>query len=334
MGLLRLIRGMDTKKMRATARRVAKEAGRPTAVIFCDMVWCGLRYQSGYVDYDLFHFWDLNAAQRATVLTRGKNNRYVAALNRREDWKLLDEKPLFFARFHGYMGRRWLDLTQAGAEQLRGFGLELGRFVVKPRDGAHGIGVEILDAAGVEDWPALYDRLCREGRTLCEEVIPQHPDLSAIWPGSINTTRIITILKDDVTHPIAACLRVGNGARPVDNFDSGGMVVPVDKSTGRITGPARDKSGKLYDRHPATGTRFEGCQLPLWPQVLDLVCRAARELPTVRYVGWDVAITPSGPVLVEANQFPGNQLYCLPGQNPDKIGILPEIEKVVPYKSL
>lgn len=334
MGLFKLIRGMDTKKMRATARRVAAEVGRPTPVIFCDMVWCGLYYQAGYVDYDLFHFWDLNASQRATVLTRGKNNRYVAALNKREDWKLLDEKPLFFAHFQDCMGRRWLDLTQAGPEQLQAMGRELGRFLVKPRDGAHGNGVEILDAAQVEDWPALYDRLCREGRTLCEEVIPQHPDLNAIWSGSINTIRIITILKDDVTYPIAACLRVGNGPRPVDNFDSGGMVVPVDRDTGRITGPARDKSGKLYDRHPATQVKFEGYQLPLWSQVLDLVRRAGRTLPTIRYVGWDVAVTPSGPVLVEGNQLPGNQLFCLPGQNPDKIGILPEIEKVVPYKSL
>lgn len=334
MGLLRLIRGMDTRKMRAAARRVAGEAHRPTALVFGDMVWCGLRYQAGYMDYDLFHFWDLNAAQRRTVLTRGKNNRYVAVLNRREDWKLLDEKPLFFDRFREYMGRRWLDLSTASAGEFQRFGEELGRFLVKPRAATHGDGVEIMDAAGVADWPALLERLRAEGRTLCEEVLRQNPELDAIWSGSINTVRVVTILKDGQAHVIAAYLRVGNGPRPVDNFNNGGMVAPVDKHTGVVRRRARDKAGNLYDCHPVTGVRFEGTQLPMWEEILDFVGRVALVVPSIRYVGWDVAVTPDGPALVEGNQYPGHDIYCLPGQNPDKVGMLPELEKVVPYKSL
>lgn len=334
MGLLKLIMGINTKRMRATARRVAAEAGRPVPVVFCDMVWCGLHYQAGYLDYDLFHFWDLTAAQRATVLTRGKNNRYVAALNSREDWDVFDVKPLFCARFDDYMDRRWLDLSSATAEEFRALAQDLGRFLVKPRDGTHGDGVEILEADGVTDWPALLDRLRGEGRTMCEEVLTQHPAVDAIWSGSINTVRLATILKDGQAHVVAACFRVGNSPRPVDNFNSGGVVVPVDRDTGVILTSARDKAGTFYERHPATGTRFQGFQLPLWPEILDFVKRAAQVVPSVRYVAWDVAITPTGPAMVEGNPYPGHDLYCLPGQNPGKIGLLPEMEKVVPYKSL
>jgi hypothetical protein len=32
-----------------------------------------------------------------------------------------------------------------------------------------------------------------------------------------------------------------------------------------------------------------------------MVEAASRRLPTVPYVGWDVAITPTGPALIEAN---------------------------------
>lgn len=334
MGLWNLIRGMDTKRMRETARRVAKESGRPTPFIFCDMVWCGFKYQAGYLDYALFHFWDLNGAQRATVLTRGKNNRYVAALNDRREWDAFDVKPEFLARFAPFVKRKWLDLAGCTVEEFRSLGQELGRFLVKPRDGTHGDGVEILQAGEVEDWAALLSKLRENGQTLLEEVIPQHEDLNALWPGSINTIRLVTILKDGRAHVVAAYLRVGNGARPVDNFNNGGMAVPVDRDTGVILCAARDKAGTLYDRHPVTGVQFQGYQLPLWPQVLELAQAAAQVVPSVRYVGWDIAVTPDGPVLVEGNQYPGHDIYCLPGQNPSKIGLLPALEAVVPYKSL
>jgi len=43
-------------------------------------------------------------------------------------------------------------------------------------------------------------------------------------------------------------------------------------------------------------------------QVKELVVRAALKYPGTRYVGWDVAITPEGPVLIEGNDRPGTDL--------------------------
>lgn len=335
MGVLSMIRHMDTKRMRQTAREVAKEARRPYPLIFCDMVWCGFKYQAGYLDYSLFQFWDLNAAQRASVLTRGKNNAYVRALNDKAHWDDFDVKPTFLRLFAPYADRKWLDLTDATAQDLQNFGEELGSFLVKPRDGTHGDGVEIVRAAEVSDWSALYDSLTQKGQTLCEEVIVQHPEMSRLWPGSVNTIRLVTILgQDDTVHTVAAYLRVGNGPRPVDNFNSGGMVTPLDPKTGVILAPARDKSGFLSEVHPVTGVKFEGFQVPMWDEVLAYIQKAALVVPQVRYVAWDVAVTAQGPTLVEGNQYPGHDIYNLPGQNPSKMGILPVLDAVVPYSSL
>lgn len=335
MGVLSMIRHMDTKRMRQTAREVAREARRPYPLIFCDMVWCGFKYQAGYLDYSLFQFWDLNAAQRASVLTRGKNNAYVRALNDKAHWDDFDVKPTFLRLFAPYADRKWLDLTEATAQDLQNFGEELGSFLVKPRDGTHGDGVEIVKAAEVDDWQTLYDDLTAKGQTLCEEVIVQHPEMSRLWPGSVNTIRLVTILgQDDTVHTVAAYLRVGNGPRPVDNFNSGGMVTPLDSKTGVVLCRAVNKAGAQFDAHPGTGTVFEGFQVPLWEQVTALAREAAGVIPGVRYVGWDVAVTPAGPVLVEGNQYPGHDIYGLPGQSPEQMGVLPSFEKVISLKEL
>jgi|LSQX01.2.fsa_nt_gb glutathione synthase/RimK-type ligase-like ATP-grasp enzyme len=39
----------------------------------------------------------------------------------------------------------------------------------------------------------------------------------------------------------------------------------------------------------------------MWKALLQLVIEASIINPDVRYVGWDVGISPTGPVLIEAN---------------------------------
>ena len=58
----------------------------------------------------------------------------------------------------------------------------------------------------------------------------------------------------------------------------------------------------LAERHPQTGFVFEGAILPFWDELKELVGRAARALVPLRALGWDIAICPDGPRVVEANQ--------------------------------
>ena len=44
--------------------------------------------------------------------------------------------------------------------------------------------------------------------------------------------------------------------------------------------------------------------LPDWPDALELVRSAHRAIPELVFVGWDIAFTPTGPVIVEANHDP------------------------------
>ena len=50
----------------------------------------------------------------------------------------------------------------------------------------------------------------------------------------------------------------------------------------------------------------------------------------MRYLGWDVCITPDGPVIVEGNDYPGYDFWQQPEHTPDRIGLWPTYQKLIP----
>ena len=91
---------------------------------------------------------------------------------------------------------------------------------------------------------------------------------------------------------------------------------------------AMDKKKHIYETHPVTGCEIPGFQFPYWNEVLEMCKKASFEIPEVGYIGWDVAITPTGPVFVEGNELPGYNLYQLPIHTPDNIGAMPKFDFV------
>jgi hypothetical protein len=104
---------------------------------------------------------------------------------------------------------------------------------------------------------------------------------------------------DERLHVIASVLRIGNGS-VIDNFASGGMFTMLDEN-GVALYPGVDKQSNIYREHPVTGTPIAGFQVPFYDEVVAMIEKAATRLPSVPYVGWDVAVTADGPALIEAN---------------------------------
>ena len=52
-------------------------------------------------------------------------------------------------------------------------------------------------------------------------------------------------------------------------------------------------------------------------------------VPQVRFVAWDVAITPDGPVFIEGNSFPSHAIPQFAAHFPDGVGILPRFEEFI-----
>ena len=91
----------------------------------------------------------------------------------------------------------------------------------------------------------------------------------------------------------------------MDNFHKGGMGVNVDTRVGKLKGEAIDKDLNHFKKHPLTNIYFNNYELPYWKETKELVLKAALVNQNIQVVGWDVAITKKGPVLVEGNRRPG-----------------------------
>ncbi len=333
--LLKRIFAMNLDGLKARIKQVRKATGKSSFAILLDMAVCALRYEAGYIDYTIFGMYDMTPDQRKDMLTRGKNTKYVQALNDKAYCHFFNNKTEFLTLFSEEVGREFLDLNHATSDDFLEFAHKHHVVMVKPEDGLCGKNIEKLDTDEYDSCVTLYNTLKTGGQTLIEQVLTQHPSVNALYDGSINTVRLVSMLDNEgAPHLLYAAMRLGSGGAVVDNFNSGGMVIPVDLETGKLVGVAVNKNSEAFATHPDSGMKFDGYTLPNWKEAKALIEKAAVKVPGVRLVGWDLALTPDGPVLVEGNHYPGHDIYQLVAQNPEKKGMLPVFDAVVPYNSL
>lgn len=319
---------MDYKAMLNKVNTVHKKTNKSRMSIFLDMTKCAKRYGAGYMDYDLFEMYNLTDEQRDTYITRGRNNALIAKYNNKDYFHIFENKDEFNEKFNKYLKRDWIKVKGTEKEKVIDFMKKHDIFMAKPIDGGCGKGIEKIETSKWNSLDELYDHLNKsESNFELEELIIQNKEVSNIYPGAINTVRVVTILKDNIPHVICAYFRIGNG-KFVDNFNSGGMVAPIDVGTGTVQDKAIDKNKVLYENHPATGTQIKGFKFPEWETALEMCKEASKIVPQMAYVGWDVGFSEKGPVFVEANEFPGHDIYQLPEHTPDKIGMMPKFTNI------
>ncbi|HEY4161656.1 MAG TPA: sugar-transfer associated ATP-grasp domain-containing protein [Dongiaceae bacterium] len=134
-----------------------------------------------------------------------------------------------------------------------------------------------------------------------------HPAIADLATDSLLVVRVITCLdrksEPEVTHGM---LRILGKLEPTWAMTSE-YGAPVDLGTGRLGALTGDKIGDALDwhgTHPVTGARVEERILPLWPEIRELAVRAHRACRGRLVVGWDIALTAQGPLVVEGNGLP------------------------------
>jgi hypothetical protein len=195
---------------------------------------------------------------------------------------------------------------------MRDFMLKNGldRVIVKPVSGGGGRGIHLISATDTDVLPQLVKKDSRFGGFmsegyLVEEVLVQHPELNRINPHTVNSIRIASMLcPDGSVEFLAAMLKTNATDDPMDNFSQGGIVIGIDLETGRLKreGICQYPKGRVFERHPLTQTTFLNFQIPFWDELTAIAARAQKVFHHVKSVGWDIAVTPAGPVIIEGNQ--------------------------------
>ena len=208
-------------------------------------------------------------------------------------------------------------------------------FIIKPAVGAYGQGVNVLQRDGGDGFldasggRLMADELVRElaaiGRrhgAVIQERAWNHPEIERL-SGSryLQTARLITLLdQGGAPHLLHAHFKIICGRNCIDNYHfgaTGNFLAPVDLADGRLApGAAADpERGGIVEveRHPETGVTVPGFQLPCWEEVCELARTLARRFAPLRFVGWDIAMTPTGPMVMEGNwnSDPPNNSQCM-----------------------
>lgn len=195
-------------------------------------------------------------------------------------------------------------------------------FVIKPVRSAYGKGLEIftktdkgfMDSSGTRYKATDIYRLMLSGGDnngfVIQQRLKNHAELVSLsGTESLQTVRFISLIDSSGNCRILhAHLKPIVGEHIIDTFLDGlvgNVEAPVSLTDG-VLGPANQITGcgdgiKTIKKHPKTRIRFEGFRLPFWVEACELVnCAVAKFLP-IRTIGWDIALTPTGPVIVEAN---------------------------------
>jgi hypothetical protein len=321
-------RNVDWENLFRISGRLSRTTWKPGWLIACDMIWSAAAHETGFTDYQDWDFHLLKHRERKTYMTHPKSNHIAQLVNQKPYRHTFADKSEFVQAFARYIGRETLDVRTASVAQLREFVERHGSVMAKVVDSDGGQGIERREAADVADYEAFRVELLEKRQFLVEQVIPQHPEMAALNPSSVNSLRIVSYFDGTDVHVLARVLKMGNGD-VIDNFAHGGMYTMLDED-GTALHAAFDVAGDAYEIHPVSGIRIPGFRVPLYREVLELVDEVARVVPQIPYVGWDIAISPDRPVVIEGNYNTG-VFQAKPSLTGVKTGLLPLYREVIGF---
>ena len=268
---------------------------------------------ASYQHYWIYHFWELTDAQQVTYFTKGDSVAFNREYNQYNSFKkTCVNKDMFLETFKSYTGRSSVATPGLTFDTfISVFGNE-NKIIYKPRALSGGQGVQVFEytANTVND---VYRQIISFPFGVVEQYIIQHPDMQQFSRRSVNTIRVVTIrtpvgsknVEKDKLHFLYGFLRMGVGDNVVDNLHCGGIAAAADMNTGILLTDGVDFQHNVYETHPDTGVRIKGARLPMFAAARELMERASSELGLYGYLGWDIAVTTKGPVVVEINTLPG-----------------------------
>lgn len=195
-------------------------------------------------------------------------------------------------------------------------------FIIKPALGVYGQGVIALRLSGdryvdnegvTRSSDEIYDLLAAsgEGIYVLQERLFAHPEIATLTGTSnLQTVRMATYVNRQRHAVIVCCqMKIIGSDLLTDNFADGrrgNFIADIPKAGGQLSQVFRTADAGYgtvtVETHPRTNAVFRDFALPHWSEACELVRSAALAFLPLRTIGWDVAITKDGPILIEGNE--------------------------------
>ncbi len=272
-----------------------------------------------------------------------RNHDYLFRWNRRDRWRLVDDKIACKAALqaHGVPVPPVLDRCDAQWE-IAGLGARLAAhrdFVLKPARGTGGGGIMIVvdrdgdafvKASGVRlGWPyvaahvadilaGVFSLSTREDSLLVEGRVVPEPVTGALAVGGVADLRVLMLRGVPILAMLRLPTRRSDGRA---NLHVGGVGVGVALDEGRTTWGISGRAA--IDVHPDLAVPLGGVALPCWDEALRLATRAA-DAVGLGFLGVDIVFDERrGPLVLELNARPGLAI-----QLANRRGLRPLLERV------
>ena len=234
-------------------------------------------------------------------------------------------------------------------------------FVIKATESSHGEGVYVVNSITKENENLILnlisgkrieldELLSNKEELIIEELIKQSDQFNQFNKTSVNTIRFMTTLyPNGEAKIIATFIKIGRDGAFVDNAGSGGNIdANIDLSTGEINSVIQFygfRDTKNISSHPDSGFKLEGTIIKNWDDIKSKIINFQKSLTFIKAVGWDIAITSKGPIVIEINDSwdRTGQLFIQRGWKLEikdcynewrKIGYNPTVERFINRYSL
>ena len=291
---------------------VAKKYGKSKFKMCVELLYLSLKNGSSFNEYFYYEFWHKSNEDINKYATMGFMYAYQKRNNPLKTRVILSDKIKFFEEYSDFIGRKWLKIFEVDDTTIEEFIMGKDKVVLKGSTGGGGKNVKIVDLVNLS--VLEIKAIAREyNYNIMEEYVYQHESLRLLAPNSLNTIRVITQYTNGNVEIIGTILRMGID-KNTDNLSSGGLACNVDIQTGIINteGVSFDITKIDSPWHPLSGIEFVGFQIPMWDQVKSICDRVAKYHPENKSVGWDIAITNDGPIVIEGNHDWGARLWQMP----------------------
>ena len=287
------------------SKKLSEKTGIPAKELNRDIINAKKLNHISLNEYEWTKYYSLTEEQKKTVSTLWTRAQFRKTFTDRRYICTLSDKYIVSKVFSEFYGRKCVRMEDVTPDVLRELGVELGKVVIKPGCKGQGKGVKIFPVTTDAEITAAIEYVRKVKSGIVEDYIVQHEVLNNLNPNAVSIVRLYSLSSPKGSYIFAPVLTTAI-SKEISNGCQDALTAMADIRTGLVISDACDHNKTVeHTVHPVTGVPFKGLQIPFWDDTIAMMKKAVPQASKISNLGWDIAITPTGPIIIEANTIPG-----------------------------